>query len=78
MNPAPTRPACGGPLIQKNRPLLVAVGVGLLPSGLLPVVSHWLWIPAVIGCLTGLYLIAWSAKARGRWCRQCKTPPWSA
>jgi hypothetical protein len=78
MNPAPTCPTCGGPLIQKNRSFLVGVGAALVLTGLLPLVSRWLWIPAVFGCLTGLYLIVWAARADGRWCRQCKTPPWSA
>jgi len=75
MNPAPRCPTCGGPLIQKSRPLLVVVGLVLVFAILLPLVSRWLWIPAIIGCLTGLYLIAWGIMAQGRWCRQCKRPP---
>lgn len=77
MDEAPRCPSCGGPLIQKNRGVLLGVGTALVLFAMLPMVSPWLWFPAIVGGLTGAYLVVWAARADGRWCRQCKSPPWT-
>jgi hypothetical protein len=32
----------------------------------------YLWAPAIVSALAGLYLIAWAAFGKGYWCRACK------
>ncbi len=71
----PTRdcPQCGGPMIQRNRALLFAVGIVMAATPLLAWFVPLLWVPALVAFLAGAYLVAWSTAGRGQWCRQCKT-----
>lgn len=66
-------PQCGGPLIQRNRALLLVVGVAMAVTPLLAWFIPLLWVPALIAFLAGAYLVAWATVGRGQWCRQCKT-----
>jgi hypothetical protein len=63
---------CGGEVVQKPIARLVVVGVAMLATASLAVVWPVLWPPAVVLGLTGIYLVAWAAIGRGRWCRGCK------
>jgi hypothetical protein len=63
---------CGGELVRKPMGRLVAVGVAMLVGAGLGVVWPGLWPVAVILVLTGVYLLAWAAVGKGRWCRGCK------
>ena len=57
-----------------QRPIvrLALVGVGMLALAGLGLASSVLWLPAVVLGVTGIYLVAWAAIGRGRWCRGCK------
>ena len=69
---SPACPACGGPLIQKNRTRLLGVGLLMILGSTLAWLVPILHIPAIILFLTGLYLLVWASLGRGRWCRNCK------
>jgi len=60
-------------LIQRNRALLAAVGVLMCGAPLLAWQVPWLWIPATLSFLAGIYLLGWATAGRGAWCRQCKS-----
>jgi len=68
----PSCPACGGPLIQKNRAKLIITGVCMCASLVASVFVPLLLMPAIILALAGIYLIAWGTIGKGRWCRNCK------
>jgi hypothetical protein len=67
-------PRCHGPLILKNRTRLVSVGILLIATLALGPLAGWIWVPAGLAAVTGVYLVAWGAAGRGRWCRACKAP----
>jgi len=50
----------------------LVAGFVLLAAGGLPRFNAWLWMPAILAILTGVYLIYWATAGKGRWCRQCK------
>jgi hypothetical protein len=63
---------CGGDLFQKNRLVLLVIGLLLLTpivfvhgGGVMTALSFCL-------ALIGAYFLVWSILARGRWCRNCK------
>ena len=64
---------CSSPLIQRNRVLLLLVGIAMAATPLIAWFFPLLWAPAVIALLAGGYLIAWATVGKGMWCRQCKT-----
>ena len=33
------------------------------------------WIPGVVFFVIGAYLVLWSTRGKGLWCRTCKKPP---
>ena len=68
----PPCPACGGPLIQKNRAKLIITGVCMGASLVAAIFIPMLLVPAIILALAGLYLVAWGTIGKGRWCRNCK------
>jgi hypothetical protein len=63
---------CGGEVVQKPRARLVLVGIVMLALVAMGPRSAWLWAPAVVFGMTGLYLLTWASLGRGRWCRGCK------
>jgi hypothetical protein len=65
---------CGGEVVQKSRHQLALVGVFMLASVGIGVLSppSPLWMGSVIFGLTGVYLLAWASIGKGRWCRGCK------
>jgi len=63
---------CGGEVVRKSPCRLVAVGILLLAAVSLGFLWWPLWLPALLGGLTGVYLLAWALVGRGRWCRGCK------
>jgi hypothetical protein len=66
-------PQCGGPMIQRSRAGLLAVGFVMAAAPLLAHFVPLLWVPALISFLAGAYLVAWATIGKGQWCRQCKT-----
>ncbi len=68
----PPCPACGGPLIQKNRAKLVSIGLCLSASLIAAIFIPILLAPAIVLTLAGIYLVAWGTIGKGRWCRNCK------
>ena len=73
MSEQPNCPTCGTVMIQKSRPRLIIVGVGLIASLGLVRLAPMFWIPCLIVVPTGVFLIVWATVGKGRWCRQCKT-----
>jgi hypothetical protein len=63
---------CHGPLILKSRARLVGVGILLIATLALGPLAEWIWAPASLAAVTGVYLVAWGTVGRGRWCRTCK------
>ena len=59
-------------MLQKNRLLLLTVGVGMVASLGIARLFPWFWVPGIILALTGAYLIIWATWGRGQWCRSCK------
>ena len=66
-------PRCGGPMIQRSRASLLAVGIAMTAAPLLACFIPLLLAPALVSFLAGAYLVAWATLGRGQWCRQCKT-----
>jgi hypothetical protein len=52
------------------------VGTGLVLIAVLALIplAHWLWAPAGLCAVTGVYLVAWGTVGNGTWCRSCKAP----
>jgi hypothetical protein len=65
---------CQGPLIYKSRGRLVGTGLVLIAVLALIPLAHWLWAPAGLCAVTGVYLVAWGTVGNGTWCRSCKAP----
>jgi hypothetical protein len=65
-------PACQDEMVQKNRPLLAVVGIALLFSPTLALITAYFWLPGIILFLTGIYLLIWATRGKGLWCRNCK------
>jgi len=63
---------CGGEMIQKSRPRLVAVGGLMVASVVIAFYFTWFWAPGIILLLTGIYLLSWATLGHGAWCRNCK------
>src|SRR5690242_8332249 len=63
---------CGGAMVRKNRSRLLLVGLLMLASPAVAVFVPYLWGPAIVLVMTGLYLIIWATLGRGYWCRECK------
>ena len=63
---------CGGPLVQKNRLLLLVIGVALLVPIIVLPRSSWIAPATFFLALVGCYFLVWSIVAGGRWCRNCK------
>ena len=65
-------PRCQTEMLQKNRVLLLIVGLGLMTSPALTLLSRYFWPPAILLTLTGVYLLVWTTVGKGQWCRTCK------
>lgn len=63
---------CGGEMVVKPKSRLLLVGLIMIASTALVRVIPFFWPFAIVLFLTGLYLIAWAAVGKGRWCRSCK------
>jgi hypothetical protein len=50
------------------------VGLLFIATLALGPLAGWIWVPASLAAVTGVYLVAWGTAGRGRWCRACKTP----
>ena len=59
-------------MTQKNRPLLAGVGLAMIASPALILISAYFWVPVIILLLTGIYLLVWAIWGKGLWCRNCK------
>lgn len=59
-------------MIRRNPLRLLLVGIAMTAALALPRLSPYLWPPAILSALAGIYLIAWATFARGYWCRACK------
>lgn len=69
-------PTCDGPLVQKNRTLLLAVGVAMAVAALVvDLVSFAFLVPALLLLAAGVFLLVWAIYGRGLWCRTCKRFP---
>jgi uncharacterized protein (DUF983 family) len=64
--------SCGSEMVQKSRKRLLAVGVLMVIGAVGVRFSRFLWVPAIVLALTGVYLIVWAGLGRGYWCRTCK------
>lgn len=69
-------PTCGTELTPKNKALLAGVGVVLLASTLVILLSRWFALPVAAAALVGAYLILWATRGRALWCRTCKKAPY--
>ena len=65
-------PACHGEMVQKNRTLLLVVGLAMIASAALVVVSKYFLLTAIILVPVGGYLLIWTTRGRALWCRNCK------
>ena len=63
---------CGGEVVSKPRLRLVLVGLAFVCAPMLTWISWRLWVVVWVLVPAGVYLIAWAALGRGRWCRGCK------
>lgn len=67
---------CGGELIQKNKMQLLLSGLVFVAfAGMLLFLSFKFWPLSFFLIMISLYLITWSTRGKGRWCRQCKAAP---
>jgi len=68
-------PTCNTELTQKNRPLLFTVGVLMIVS--IGIAFHFplFWVPGIAVVIIGSYLVLWSTRGKGLWCRTCKKAP---
>lgn len=63
---------CGGPMVQKSRLRLFAVGTVMVASLAIAWLIPYFLPVAIILFLTGLYLMTWATLGKGCWCRECK------
>jgi hypothetical protein len=67
-----TCPTCGVEMIQKSRGQILLAGVIFLLAPLVTLGVPYVWGPAILLALIGLYLVVWATVGRGLWCRSCK------
>jgi hypothetical protein len=65
-------PTCLGEMVQKNRMLLLGVGLAMIASILLILISRYFWLPVAIAVPVGVYLLFWATRGKGLRCRNCK------
>jgi hypothetical protein len=65
-------PTCHGEMLQKNRGVLFGVGLAMLATPALTLISPYFWPPAIVFVLIGAYLLIWATRGKGLWCRACK------
>ena len=69
-------PKCDGPLIQKNRNVLLLVGGILIAAALaMDFLSLAFLAFAFASLAAGAYLVVWATYGKALWCRACKTFP---
>jgi hypothetical protein len=59
-------------MVRKSPLRLVSVGLLMVAAPAVAAFVPYLWAPAIVSALAGLYLIAWAALGKGYWCRECK------
>lgn len=71
-------PKCGGPLIQKNKVRLFLAGIASITIGTgLFLLNYKFWPLSFFLLIVAIYLLAWGWLAKGLWCRQCKSAPFT-
>jgi hypothetical protein len=63
---------CGGRMVHKSPLRLFLVGLVMVASPAVAAFVPYLWAPATILVLIGIYLMIWAIIGRGYWCRECK------
>jgi hypothetical protein len=59
-------------MVRRNPIRLVLVGLLMVAAPAMAAFLPFLWVPAIVSTLSGLYLIAWASLGKGYWCRECK------
>lgn len=69
-------PTCGNEWTQKNRSALFLAGVVMILGAIVFFFYFTiLWIVSLMLLAISAYLIVWSTRGKGLWCRQCKNFP---
>lgn len=69
-------PTCGTEWTQKNRVALFLAGLVMIFGGVIFLFYFAiLWIVSLMLFAVAAYLIVWSTRGKGLWCRQCKNFP---
>lgn len=69
-------PTCGSEYIQRNRMLLLLAGAVMIAGAIVFFLYFTLlWIISLMLLAVAAYLIVWSTRGNGLWCRHCKNFP---